>query len=142
MSEHKILVIDDEPMVIEAVRKALKREGYEILSACNGEEGLRLYFEHQPVLVILDLRMPVMDGLQFLDYIKLKPLDRSSVIVLTGHGSDYEIEQCFRKGVSAFIRKPFNIYELIGQVRSCIALKDMKEIIFDLIRASFAEAEK
>ncbi|MDM8549662.1 SpoIIE family protein phosphatase [Desulfobacterales bacterium HSG2] len=119
----QILVIDDEPELIESIEDVLKYEDYEIISASSGEEGLKLYHKHQPVLVILDLKMPKMSGIQFLDRIDLRPLDPLSVIVLTGHGSDDEVEQCFKKGITAFIRKPFNIYEFQGLVRNTISLK-------------------
>ncbi|MBF0399093.1 MAG: response regulator [Desulfobacterales bacterium] len=123
MLKHKILVVDDESIIIDTIKDALKYEDYEIISASNGEEGLELYLLHKPILIILDLKMPKMNGLEFLERIKLKPLD-AGVVLLTGHGSDDEIAACFEHGINAFMRKPFNYYEFIGMVRNMIALKN------------------
>ncbi|MBF0099438.1 MAG: response regulator [Desulfobacterales bacterium] len=122
MQKHKILAIDDEQAVIDTIKEALIYEDYEIISANDGEQGLQLYSIHQPILVILDLKMPKMTGLEFLERLKLTPLD-PGIIVLTGHGSSDEIEKCFNNGINAFMKKPFNFYELVGLVRNIISLK-------------------
>ncbi len=127
MLNSKILIIDDELAVRKTILSALKNAGYELLFAENGKEGLELYQEHNPLLIILDLKMPIMDGVEFLETIKLAPADPCSVIVLTGHGRDEDVEKCFDLGVSAFLRKPFNFYELNGLVRHSITLKKNEE---------------
>ncbi len=124
MFNNKILIIDDEKLVINTISKHLITEGYEIVSAINGKDGLEIFEKDHPVLIILDLKMPVMTGMEWLEHIKLKPFDPFSVIVLTGYGSDEDVEKCFGMGVSAFLRKPFNIFELKGLVRHCIKLKE------------------
>ncbi len=120
MYNYKILIIDDEQPVIDAVKKCLKHDEYEIISAHNGKEGLLLLHERQPDVIVLDLRMPVMDGVEFLKQIYLLQTDLY-VIVLTGYGSDEEIKECYRMGVSAFLRKPFNHFELLGLVENLIS---------------------
>jgi len=123
MLNNKILIIDDEQIVIDSIKASLKREDYNILSAGNGEEGMKIYKKETPLLIILDLRMPIMDGIEFLEHLKLTPSGQSFVIVLTGHGDDEEIEKCYKFGVSAFLRKPFNVFELTGIIKHCITLK-------------------
>jgi PAS domain S-box-containing protein/putative nucleotidyltransferase with HDIG domain len=123
MQEDRILIIDDEETVRTAIEKYIKREGYEIYPAANGREGLELYHKIQPSLIILDLRMPIMDGIEFLETLNLAVKDPCAVIVLTGHGDDDDLKKCFDNGVCAFLRKPFNIYELTGLVRHTVALK-------------------
>lgn len=130
---NKILVIDDEQVVIDAISESLEGEGYEILSAQNGEEGLALYYEKKPILIILDLRMPVMDGIKFLERIRMSPAELSSIIVLTGHGDEEEMKKCFALGVGAFLRKPFNIHELRGMVRNSIELKQTQHDLIEEI---------
>ncbi len=132
---NKVLIIDDEPVVIQAVNKHLRKDGYEIISANNGMEGLSLFKEENPVLIILDLRMPEMSGLEFLTKINLSPDSSYSVIVLTGHGGDEEMEKCFDFGVTAFLNKPFNAYELRGIVRNAISLKRTQYDLVNQIRA-------
>ena len=70
MSTPSVLVIDDEDAVREAVAEALKREGYDLVFAGNGQDGLSRIQERTPTVIILDLRMPVMDGLEFLSKIR------------------------------------------------------------------------
>ncbi|MCI4626646.1 MAG: response regulator [Candidatus Magnetoovum sp. WYHC-5] len=123
----KILILEDEQIVINAIQKHLKTENYTILTANNGVEGLKVYYEERPILIILDLKMPVMDGIEFLEEINITPSSPCSVIVLTGHGSDEDMERCFELGVYAFLHKPFNAYELKGLVRHCIALKHVEQ---------------
>ncbi|MBF0344775.1 MAG: response regulator [Nitrospirae bacterium] len=127
MYNHKILILDDEQIVIDAIKKHLKVYGYKIHEAKNGLDGLKLFSEINPILIILDLKMPVMDGIEFLQKINLAPTDPCSVIVLTGHGSDEDMERCFELGVSAFLHKPFNLYELKGLVKNSIALKSVEQ---------------
>ncbi len=109
--------------MVDAVCRSLKSFDYELFSAHNGKEGLTLYNELKPILVILDLKMPVMGGMAFLEKIGLSLSDECAVVVLTGHGDDEEINACYNLGISAFLRKPFNIYELQGIVRNALALK-------------------
>ena len=63
-----------------------------------------------PTVIILDLRMPVMGGLDFLGQIQLKPSDPYSVIVLTAYGDDDSLKACYDGGASTFLKKPFNLY--------------------------------
>lgn len=122
-SASKILIIDDEQIVTETIRKDLDGEGYEVISAINGKEGLDIFEKEHPILIILDLRMPVMDGITFLEHIKLKPSSIFSVIVLTGHGDNEDIKKSFTLGVSSFLSKPYNVLVLRGMVKHSIEAK-------------------
>ncbi|MBF0456689.1 MAG: response regulator [Nitrospirae bacterium] len=142
MKNDKILILDDEQIVIDAITKHLSRYNYDIYSGKNGKEGLTLYNDVNPILIILDLRMPVMDGVEFLRKINLSPADPCSVVVLTGHGSDEDMERCFELGISAFLRKPFNLYELLGIVTHSIALKKVElDLKAELIQREMMETE-
>jgi len=123
---NKILLIDDEESIRETLRVALSKEGYEIIEAEDGKIGIELYNRHHPILIILDLKMPIMDGIEFLEKAQIKPYDRTGVIVLTGFGEDKDIEKCYNLGVTGFLRKPHNVYELIGLVKQTIALKQFQ----------------
>lgn len=133
MVNNKVLIIDDEEVVLESIRKDISEDQYEILSATNGEEGLVKYKEEQPSLIILDLRMPIMDGIEFLEHLKLTSSDSCAIIALTGHGDEEEIKRCFDLGVSTFIRKPYNIYVLRGTVRNAIELKQSQQKLINEI---------
>ena len=130
MPKDKILIVDDEEILHESIIDALEdEEDYEIVSAYNGQEGLKLVKEQNPVLIILDLRMPVMDGIEFLRQLEVKTDDPYSIVVLTGHGDTEEMETTYDLGIRSFLRKPFNIYELRSLVESCISLKKAEKML-------------
>lgn len=122
----KILVIDDEIALQQAIRLALKNEGYQLFFADNGQQGMELFQEHRPELVFLDLRMPVMDGYQFLETINITPDALFTVIAITGHGVDREIERCYKMGVDFFLKKPLSMVEICCIARRCIEVKRLK----------------
>ena len=145
MNQPQILIIDDEPDLREAIADTLSYEPYDLLFAENGEEGLACLRQHSPVVVLLDLRMPVMDGLEVLQQLKVQQNDPYLVIVLTGHGDDEDVEQCYELGIHAFLRKPFNIFELQGLIKHSINLKQAqnaeKERSAELVLARVAAEE-
>ena len=142
MASSSVLIIDDEPVAREAVAQDLKREGYDLHFAENGKEGLSLVRGAAPTVIILDLRMPVMDGQDFLNAIELKPSDPYSVIVLTGHGDSNAIKACYDAGVSTFIKKPFNLYEIRGVVKNAIVMKELTNNLDAMVGEQTATLEQ
>ena len=122
----KVLVVDDETPLQQAIRLALKNEGYALYFADNGQQGLELFREQKPELVFLDLRMPVMDGYQFLQAVNITPDALYTVIAITGHGVDREIERCYSLGVDFFLKKPISLVEICCIARRCIEAKRQK----------------
>ena len=120
---HKILIIDDEPTMVTSICDALGRENYHLLTAANGAEGLDVFENERPILIILDLQIPVMEGTEFLKAIGITSSSPFAVIVLAAQGSIKEIRKCFDVGVNAYLRKPFDVHELIGLIRQSIELK-------------------
>ncbi|MCP4414922.1 MAG: response regulator, partial [Gammaproteobacteria bacterium] len=133
MLNNKILVIDDEVIVIESILEDLNGMGFKFISAANGKDGLAKYEEEEPILVILDLRMPGMNGVEFLENLGIRLNDQCTVIVLTGHGDEDDIKKCFDLGISSFIRKPYNIDVLRGTIRHAIKLKQVQQELIDAI---------
>lgn len=132
-----ILIIDDDKFVVESIFESLKREDYNIVSAGNGAEGLELIKKEKPILIILDLKMPVMDGMSFLDKIRILDSVPFSVIILSAHGDNEDIKNSFELGAVSYLRKPYNIYELTGLVKNTINTKqsqlDFENIVKQLI---------
>lgn len=122
----RILIVDDETTLHQAIKLALKNEGYQLYFAENGQQGMASFREHQPHLVFLDLKMPVMDGFQFLEELNITPDALYTVIAITGHGADREIERCYRLGVDFFLKKPLSMVELCCIARRCIEVKLLK----------------
>ena len=122
----KILIIDDEKIIHDSIQNILRHEELVFYSAYNGQEGLDKYYEVFPDVILLDLRMPIMDGYSFLHTLQPSAKEPFSIIVLTGHGVDKDIRVCFDLGVNAFLRKPFNIYQLKGLVRQALAITEVQ----------------
>jgi PAS domain S-box-containing protein len=127
MTIPKILIIDDEPVLQMALERALKNENYNIVFASNGLEGIEKLKKEKPDLVLLDLRMPKLDGFGFLEKINIKPDDPYSVVVITGHGNDREVEKSFELGVNFFLHKPISLVEVRCLAKRCLEMKAVEK---------------
>ncbi len=125
MSKPKILVIDDEKPLHHGIRKALKGEGYQLSFAENGRLGLEMFEKQRPQVIFLDLRMPEMNGLAFLEAIDFAPGAPYMVVVITGHGDEDEVIRSYELGVDFFLRKPLNMVELVCLTRRCLEMQRM-----------------
>jgi DNA-binding NtrC family response regulator len=107
----KILVIDDEEGIRSLLDTLLSRKGYEVVLASSGQKGLELFRRERPDVVVLDLRMPEMDGLTVLK--ELRRLDsQRPVVVLTGVGTPVLEQQVHALGVTEFVEKEFSLHRL------------------------------
>ena len=102
---HKILLIDDEEDIVRVLSMSLRSDGYEVITALNGEEGLHLFKEQAPDLVLTDIKMPGMDGIEVLRNVKGMETN-SEVIIVTGHGDIDNAIEALKFGASDFINKP------------------------------------
>ena len=100
-----ILIIDDEPYVLRAFARNICLGGYRVFTADSGAEGLALYHQELPEIVITDLRMPEMTGLDVLQAIRAHDPE-ANVILVSGHGDQDEILEAMRAGASDFLPKP------------------------------------
>ena len=118
----RILVVDDDPRLLHVVAMYLSIEGYEVDTAANGEEGLRLLEQKRPDLVILDVMMPGIDGLEACRRIKSNPETRSIPVVLfTALSRTDDVENGRAAGANRFINKPFSLIGLGAVIRSFLA---------------------
>ena len=127
MSKEQILIIDDEQTIRSVIERTLRNERFELIFAENGAQGLELLKQNNPVIIVLDLKMPKVDGISFLKKINLKPDDPYGVIVLTGNGSDEEMQVCYDLGAHLFLRKPFGYTEFLCQIHRLITLKQLEK---------------
>ncbi len=111
-----IMVVDDEQTVLRLLCRTLEPEGYGVIAADNGESALALLDEHKPDLVILDVMMPGLDGLQVLDMIR----QRSSVpvIMLTANREVNTVRDTLTLGADDYVSKPFHKGELLARIRA------------------------
>ncbi|WP_275098650.1 response regulator transcription factor [Sedimenticola hydrogenitrophicus] len=120
MSQH-ILIVDDEKNIAISVDYLLRREGYEVSVAHDGEEGLRRIRDDRPDLVLLDIMMPKLNGFQVCEAVRQDPeLAGVRIVMLTAKGRDAEKEKGLALGADAYITKPFATRELVSQVKALL----------------------
>ncbi len=121
MSKKKIVIIEDEPDILEVLSYNLKREGFEIFSATNGTIGLSLVEKEQPDLVLLDLMLPGMDGIEICSAIKKSPNTQNTLIIMvTAKGEESDIVLGLGVGADDYITKPFSPKELVARVKAVL----------------------
>ncbi|HIE09534.1 MAG TPA: response regulator [Armatimonadetes bacterium] len=117
----RILVVDDEPEIVRAIRTNLELEGYEVLEAYNGPDALKIARSERPDLVVLDVLMPEMDGWQVLREIRGdKELKDTPVVLLTALSSDRDVDTGWELGAHRYLTKPFEPQRLIEVVRELL----------------------
>jgi len=114
----KILLIEDEEIVIDVLRKKLKKEGYDVLVAKNGEEGLKLIKELKPDMVLLDVVMPKMGGFEVLEIMsKDEELRKIPVVIISNSGQPVELDRAKALGVKDWlIKTEFDPQEVLDKV--------------------------
>jgi DNA-binding response OmpR family regulator len=118
----KVLVIDDDPVIVELLRVNFEIEGFEVVSAGDGREGYERARSERPDLVLSDIMMPRFDGLQLLSMLKRDPATRSlPVILLSAKAQNAEVQQGLELGADDYVTKPFDPLELIDRVNAVLA---------------------
>ena len=118
----KILVIEDEEDNLKVLSMALKSAGYIVFGATNGEDGIELFRQEKPDLVILDVMMPVMDGWEVLRRIKAGLRSRRvPVIMLTAKNTDKDKIKGYEYGADFYVTKPYNIKKLLPIIRDMLS---------------------
>ena len=121
-----ILIIEDEEDILALLSSLLEGEGYNILTACNGREGMDKFQEHSPDLILTDVRMPIMDGIEVLRKVKAKESD-TEVIILTGHPDKAAAIDCLRLGAYEYFCKPLETIDvLLTAVERVLEKRDLE----------------
>lgn len=121
MSEQTILVVDDEPIVVEVVGKYLQREGFRIESAATGDEALALAVVVRPALIVLDVMLPGIDGVEVCRRLRESEsgaVARVPIILLTARGEEADRIAGLRTGADDYVVKPFSPAELVERVKA------------------------
>lgn len=117
----KILLVDDEPDILEILSYNLTSQGYQVVTAKNGREGVESAKKHQPHLIILDVMMPEMDGIEACEIIrKTKGLEDTVITFLTARGEDYSQVAGFEAGADDYITKPIKPKVLLSKVKALL----------------------
>ena len=135
-SDIKILLVDDEPDILEIVGYNLSSEGYKIITAKNGAEGVKKAKKEKPQLIILDVMMPEMDGIEACERIRKEPeLSDTIITFLTARGEDYSQVAGFDAGADDYITKPIKPKVLVSKVKALLRrYKEEEESATDVLK--------
>jgi DNA-binding response OmpR family regulator len=121
VSEPLILVADDDEDILLLVTTRLRRDGFDVVSASDGEKALALAREHKPTLAVLDIGMPGLDGLEVLAEIRAdESLRGTLVLLLTAKAQESDVRRGYDSGADAYVKKPFSPVELSTRVRALL----------------------
>jgi DNA-binding response OmpR family regulator len=122
MTKGKILVVDDEINITQILEFSLGAEGYEVLTARNGEEAIDKARREQPDLIVLDIMMPKIDGYEACRILKSNPLTKAiPVVLLTAKGRDIDKRLGYEVGATDYIIKPFSPNKLIDRIHELLS---------------------
>ena len=128
MRQRSIIVVEDEVNILEVIAYNLKREGYAVSTATNGEEGLALIKLSQPDAVLLDIMLPGLDGIEVCRRLKADPLLRDiPVIMVTAKSEESDIVLGLSIGADDYIAKPFSPRELVARVKAAVRRGPLRE---------------
>lgn len=116
MGEITVLIADDDKEIRDLLKLYLEREFYKVITAANGEEALQLFEKNSPSLILLDLMMPVMDGIEACK--RLRDKTNASIIMLTAKDQEYDKIVGLSMGADDYITKPFSVNEVVARVKA------------------------
>ncbi|HXG58086.1 MAG TPA: sigma-54 dependent transcriptional regulator [Thermoanaerobaculia bacterium] len=123
---YRVLVIDDETGIREAIRMTLEYEGYKVEEARSGQEGLDKAARIPYDVILLDIKMPVLDGIEVLENLKAQKVS-SPVVMVSGHGDIHTAVECTKRGAFDFLEKPLNRDKLLLTVRNAVRQRSLEE---------------
>lgn len=143
MSKQTILIIEDERDLVEVLTYNLAKEGYEVLSASDGKEGLKRAQLTQPDLIVLDLMLPVMDGLEICRQIRSDSRTKEiRVLMLTARSEDVDEIVGFNMGADDYVTKPFKVKPLVHRIKALLRRGQGSENDREIIVAHGVEIDR
>jgi len=120
---HKILIADDEPNIVISLEYLMKRQGYEVSVARDGQEALDMVAHHPPDLILLDVMMPRKSGFEVCQALRAQPQWANlRILMLTAKGRDTDIAKGMALGANAYMTKPFSTRELVDKVQELLGV--------------------
>ena len=140
-SEIKILCVDDEPDILEILKYNLSNEGYNVSTAADGKTAIKIAYNISPNLIIMDIMMPKMDGIEACEKLRSDEKFNDTIIMfLTARGEDYSHVAAYDAGADDYVTKPVKPKVLVSKVKGLlrrlkkVIAKDINEIVFDDIK--------
>lgn len=128
---YKILIVDDEPLLVKGLKYSLEQDGYEIITAVDGEAAIELASNESPDLILLDLMLPKIDGLVVCQ--KIRENQQTPIIMLTAKGEDMSKILGLEYGADDYLTKPFNILELKARIKAVLRRTQNIETVADRV---------
>ncbi len=118
---HRILIVDDEPNIVISLEYLMKKEGFQVAVATDGEAALQQASAFAPDLILLDIMMPKKSGFEVCQALRADPaLTAVKIIMLTAKGRETEVAKGLALGADAYITKPFSTKDLVAQIKSLL----------------------
>jgi DNA-binding response OmpR family regulator len=118
---HKILIADDEPNIVLSLEYLMKREGYDVIVARDGQQALEAILRERPSLVLLDVMMPGKSGFDVCQEVRATPdVKDTPILMLTAKGRDTDVAKGLAMGATAYMAKPFSTKEIAAKVRDML----------------------
>jgi DNA-binding response OmpR family regulator len=118
----KILIVDDEPNIVVSLEFLMKKEGFEVAVASDGDEALARVASFSPDLVLLDVMMPKKSGFEVCEALRADPAQSGlKIVMLTAKGRDTEVAKGLALGADAYVTKPFSTKDLVARVKEILA---------------------
>ncbi|MCK5287377.1 MAG: sigma-54-dependent Fis family transcriptional regulator [Thermodesulfovibrionia bacterium] len=131
MARARILIVDDEEMITSSLKKGLEKEGYDVITASSGEKGIESFKDGSPDITLLDINLPIMDGLKVLDMIKKINKD-AVVIMITAFGGVDSAVRAMKLGAYDYIEKPFDLDRLNIIIKKALETATLKQEVRQL----------
>tara|TARA_R110002072_G_scaffold303109_1_gene493967 strand:+ start:63397 stop:64083 length:687 start_codon:yes stop_codon:yes gene_type:complete len=143
MSSHTILIVEDEPSLVEVLSYNLEKEGFEVLTANNGRDGLERARSSLPDLVILDLMLPLVDGLQVCSQLRSDPKTQNiRVLMLTARSEETDEVVGFNVGADDYVTKPFKVRPLIHRIKALLRRNEKSKSETSVLSVHGVEIDK
>lgn len=143
MAKQTILIIEDERSLVEVLTYNLTKEGFEVLSAGDGQEGLRRAQRALPDLVVLDLMLPVIEGLEVCRLLRSGPRTKDvPILMLTARSEEIDEVVGFQMGADDYVAKPFKIKPLVQRIKALLRRKQAPESAADIVSSNGIEIDR
>src|SRR5664280_761555 len=130
---NKILLVEDDPAILEGLSALLNEESYETITADDGEKGLALALKESPDLIVLDIMLPKMNGLDVLQILRNREKCNVPVIMLTSRKEEIDRVMGLEFGADDYVTKPFSTRELLARIKAVLRRYDVKQKIMEVI---------
>lgn len=128
----KVLIAEDQPMILKTLAFRMKKAGYEVIAAIDGQQAIEFFESEKPDMVITDLYMPFSTGFEVITHIRKKCNSQVPILVVSGVGLETTIVDVFELGANDFVQKPFRINELVSRTKRLLTPKPQPTYVMPL----------